>query len=553
MSEAAVSPGGSKRPSSFPRWRWTGHDNEEGRALYQERVALYGKLTFFLGVGVFVFLNGLGYVLVPEFTLALLFSFPGSWFHLGGSAVSGLVWWWASRGMRSPRSLLYVDWVGTLAMLGCYALMCWSSLEHLYDRDDLLFGLVMMLILMARALIVPSTARQTALMGTVVAVFAGVVTFRAAQLDPRHAGDVAMDVLHVAGGMAWSVLTVVTASLGSQVIYGLRAEAQAARQLGQYVLEDQIGQGGMGTVYRARHALLRRPTAVKLLSPESAGAHNLARFEREVRLTSRLTHPNTVAIYDYGRTSDGVFYYAMEHLDGLDLQEVVDRDGPQDPARVVHILAQVCGALAEAHSIGLVHRDIKPANIILADRGGVLDTAKVVDFGLVKELERQDEVALSSANTIMGTPLYMSPEAIVSPDDVDGRSDLYAVGAVAYFLLTGGPVFDGKSVIEVCGQHVHEKPLPPSRRTGRALPAELEAIVLGCLAKSPDDRPQSARQLRDRLLACGVPPWTEAQAQAWWEGASDTHRALRHGSGERRRGAATPPTLKIDLGRRAVH
>jgi serine/threonine-protein kinase len=285
----------------------------------------------------------------------------------------------------------------------------------------------------------------------------------------------------------------------------------------------------MGAVYRASHALLRRATAVKLLPPEKAGARNLARFEREVQLTAMLTHPNTVNIFDYGRTPQGVFYYAMEDLDGINLEELVIAYGPLEPARVIHILEQVCGSLSEAHAIGLVHRDIKPANIILCERGGIADTAKVVDFGLVKDIgaPQNGGSGLSQINTLLGTPLYMAPETITAPDRIDARSDLYALGAVAYFLLTGEPPFVGASVLEVCAKHLHETPLAPSLRLGRPLPPDLEAIVLACLAKKPEARPESAAVLGEALLACDLPRWSAAQARAWWDQEGAHARSIR--------------------------
>ena len=311
----------------------------------------------------------------------------------------------------------------------------------------------------------------------------------------------------------WLLAAITIATAGSAVTYGLRREVRHARQLGQYTLEEKLGEGGMGVVYRGRHAMLRRPTAVKLLRPERMGEASLRRFEREVQLTAGLSHPNTVSVFDFGRTPDGVFYYAMEYLDGLTLDELVAGDGPQPPARVVHVLRQVLGALAEAHGIGLVHRDVKPGNVMLCERGGLPDVAKVLDFGLVKDLE--DESGLSHEAALVGTPHYLAPEAIRSPG-ADARSDLYAVGAVAYFLLTGQHVFEGRTVIEICGHHLHTTPVPPSDRLGRALPKALEAWVLACLAKDPARRPQTAAQAVAALERCAVSSWTDDEARSWW-------------------------------------
>jgi serine/threonine protein kinase len=288
------------------------------------------------------------------------------------------------------------------------------------------------------------------------------------------------------------------------------------RRLGQYILGEKIGQGGMGSIYRARHAHLRRPAAIKVLPQGVADASAFARFEREVQHTSFLTHPNTVSIYDYGYTEEGVFYYAMEYLDGLDLQALVEKFGPQDPSRVAHWLGQVAGALGEAHASGLVHRDVKPANVVVCERGGKADVAKVVDFGLVKALEAGADPGITATNAVLGTPLYMAPESIVSPDRVDARADIYALGALGYFLLTGEPVFTGRSVLEICSQQLCTVPVAPSTRISRDLPHDLEALLLKCLSKKPEDRPQSADDFCEELRACSIEPWTEADARAWW-------------------------------------
>jgi eukaryotic-like serine/threonine-protein kinase len=291
-----------------------------------------------------------------------------------------------------------------------------------------------------------------------------------------------------------------------------------ARRLGQYTLEEKIGEGAAGTVYRAHHAMLRRPTAIKLLQTEKTGPDAIARFEREVQITSQLTHPNTVAIFDYGRTPEGIFYYAMEYLEGINLEKLVNDFGPQPEGRVIAILRQMCGSLAEAHSMGLIHRDIKPANILLTARGGQYDVVKVLDFGLVKAIDQEKVKTLTAHNAVVGTPLYLAPEAIQNSDRVDLRSDLYAVGAVGYFLLTGQRVFDGETVIDVCMQQLKATPIPPSTRLGRPVSVELEQTILWCLEKQREKRPQTALDLSRRLLACEVEhPWTDEMAQEWWK------------------------------------
>jgi tRNA A-37 threonylcarbamoyl transferase component Bud32 len=306
-----------------------------------------------------------------------------------------------------------------------------------------------------------------------------------------------------------------------QVVWRRRlTEAELkARQLGQYQLREKIGEGGMGVVYKAHHALLRRETALKLLMPDKADAVSIQRFEREVRLTSRLMHPNTIQIYDYGHTPEGIFYYAMEYLEGLNLGELVQGYGPQPEGRVANLLIQVCESLAEAHTAGLVHRDIKPANIFVSDRGGVPDMVKVLDFGLVRTVTSPEDPAILAADSeiLVGTPNYMSPEAVENSANTDARSDLYAVGAVGYYLLTGQGVFDGETLEEICRRRLEEKPVPPTAKVGRPICPHLEAVILRCLERDPQARPQSAHELIALLAASPcIVDWNVEQRAAWW-------------------------------------
>lgn len=292
------------------------------------------------------------------------------------------------------------------------------------------------------------------------------------------------------------------------------------KQLGQYTLEEKIGEGGMGVVYRARHALMRRDTAVKLLLPARADAAAIARFEREVCLTCQLTHPSTIQVYDYGHTPDGIFYYAMEYLNGVNLHDLVARYGVQPEGRVIYILIQICDSLAEAHALGLIHRDIKPGNIFLCRRGGVPDCIKVLDFGLVREYHAgtEDAITLARENLIEGTPWFMPPEAIQGDVPADPRSDLYSLGALGYFLLTGQYVFDAPSIAEIHDQQLKAVPLPPSHRTSQPVSGEMDRLLLRCLEKDMGARPQSALDLRAQLLTlAAAAEWTPENRSAWWE------------------------------------
>jgi hypothetical protein len=323
------------------------------------------------------------------------------------------------------------------------------------------------------------------------------------------------------GLFALLVLSAIAIFVFTILLARSRREAQkhaiAAQQIGQYRLEQKLGAGGMGVVYKGQHAMLRRPTAIKMLDVDKVNEGSIQRFEREVQITSQLNNPHTVAIYDFGRTPEGVFYYAMEFLDGIDLQSLVERYGPQPVPRVIHILLQVCSSLYEAHSLGLVHRDIKPANIMLNRRGGEPDVVKVLDFGLVKATDEQQQAGLTQQASLTGTPLYMSPEAIQLPNSVDARSDIYAVGAVGYFLLTGQPVFEADNVVDLCQKHVTTPPAPPSDRVRTSIPPELEAALLACLEKSRAKRPQTARDLAALISRCAeATAWSIEDSDAWW-------------------------------------
>jgi serine/threonine protein kinase len=350
----------------------------------------------------------------------------------------------------------------------------------------------------------------------------------------------------LAGGL---LLVAAAIALSSRRIYGLQRQVRRAERLGQYTLADKIGEGGMGAVYTARHAFLRRPTAVKLIRSGHANPAMLARFEREVQLTSQLTHPNTIAIYDYGRTPEGIFYYAMEYLPGLPLDRVIRDDGPQPEARVVHVVKQICASLAEAHRISLVHRDVKPANVMLCERGGTYDVVKVLDFGLVKELNAANDPGVTTLEDVVGTPLYMAPEGVVTATNVTPRSDVYAVGAVAYALLTGQNVFSGKSAVEVIGHHLHTAPVPPSQRLGAPVSPVLERLILACLAKRPEDRPADAGAVLTALDDdWNGAAWTQRQARVWWETRAPSMLAARRAAEE---SLSRGPMLEVDVASRA--
>ena len=528
-------------------------DTEEGRSFLQERLSLYGKVCFFLSFGLYLLMNLLN-TFLGNMPWNVWITDLKNILHLTIGAIFLAIYLICRAGTRSHLQLALVDLIGVLLVGGILGVNCWALTAS--GGNDYMAIIGVTNVLLARAVIVPSSAQHTLFAGVVcmtpavLGIYLGSVAAEAAtapdlHLSPEHSTAILA---------SWGVLALVISTVASRIIYGLQQEVREARQFGQYTLEERIGSGGMGEVYRASHALLRRPTAVKLLRPENAGERSLARFEREVQLTSQLTHPNTVAVYDFGHTPEGTFYYAMEYLDGLNLDQLVVVDGMQPASRVIHILKQVCASLEEAHQIELIHRDIKPGNIIICKRGGIQDVAKVVDFGLVKNIDRQNEATISSVDTITGTPMYLSPEAIVHPGDVDARSDLYAVGAVGYFLLTGQHLFDSDNFMEICSNHLHTVPIRPSARLGKTVPEDIEGLIMMCLEKAPEARPESARALRQALESCkDSGSWTAEDAGAWWEEKADAIKTLmsavapKRSAGEVTTAEKPPPTRSIGV------
>ena len=324
------------------------------------------------------------------------------------------------------------------------------------------------------------------------------------------------------------LLVVLLGYVCARVVYDLGKEVTRAQDLGSYHLVEKLGEGGMGEVWRARHRLLARPAAIKLIRPSSAGnggeaSSAVRRFEREAQVTAQLRSPHTVELWDFGVADDGGFYYVMELLDGLDLQALVDRYGPVPAERAIYLLRQLCHSLAEAESKGLVHRDIKPSNIFVCRYGGDFDFVKVLDFGIVKAAQTSSSLTIlaTGSNLVQGTPAFIAPEQALGGDGIDSRADIYATGCVAYWLLTGKLVFEADTAMRTLLHHAHTPPTPPSERSELPIPPALDQLVLSCLAKNPADRPQSAGELSRRLAAISSQAaWSEERARDWWS----THR-----------------------------
>ncbi len=507
---------------------------EESRAFLQARLAALFKLMFWSLVALVGFLWGL-YTAdeadAPEQrNLVYLIACTGL-------AAMAFIWRvLLVRRRLSVEALYRIDLAYALGIGGAFGAAAY--LQSDLRASGYLSVVYSTFTVFARALIVPSSGRRTAITSAMTML---PMTAAASALAIMTEQDVPGPMYFI-GYLLFCIVPTVLAAAGSSIIYGLRRQVTAAQQLGQYTLDRKIGEGGMGAVYLAHHVMLRRPTAVKLVLPGRVGRESLERFAREVHHMSKLTHPNTALVYDYGRSADGIFYYAMEYLGGgIDLERLVREEGPQPSGRVVNILAQVCGALHEAHQTAIIHRDIKPANLILCERGGAPDVAKVVDFGLANEVATDGG---SRTQVILGTPAYLAPEAITDPSSIGPSIDLYALGAVGYFLLTGAHVFEG-TTRELCHQQVSATPRAPSEALPGCASPELDALILRCLAKSPAERFASALDLRTHLRSVPVTGWDDAAARRWWEAFRGAHVAT----------ASAMPALRIsvDLVERVVH
>jgi len=438
------------------------------------------------------------------------------WLGAGITAtvISLAIAWVAFREMAAPERLLDIGLLYEVAMALCIALGFHAvpADPHSLSRG---WSAVAVWIL-AYPLIVPGTRGKPL-----------VATIAAAAMDP-----VGLAVRVLAGNPApsfarFTVLFLPTfastavAIIASRIVYALSVEAGRGHEMGSYNLEEMLGRGGMGEVWKASHRLLARSAAIKLIRADNLGSDArewLKRFEREARATAGLRSPHTVDIYDYGTTEDGTFYYVMELLEGFDLETLVTEFGAVPPERAVHILSQACHSLAEAHQGGLIHRDVKPANIYVCRYGLDWDFVKLLDFGLVKTTGVPDDRRqLTLAGVIAGTPQYMPPEIGMGNPDIDWRADIYALGCVGYWLLTGQAVFDGATPMQIVMAHVQTAPVPLSQRASQKVPRELEQLVMACLRKDPNDRPQTMQELATALKAIALEhPWTQERARRWW-------------------------------------
>jgi len=430
------------------------------------------------------------------------------------------LYYYAGHTRREPQFILNLGlayMVLTAAALGIIT-HWWDTPVDPHTKIQPTISWIGVVILMFAA-VVPSSTRKTVTAGLIAASMGPIGMFISKARGIWDFGPwINAFLMHYPDYLLVGVALVI-----ARVVTRLGQQVSKAREMGSYQLGDLLKRGGMGEIYKATHTMLARPAAIKLIRPEMLGGENgedaqiaVKRFHREAEAAANLRSPHTVELFDFGVTEDQTLYFVMELLQGMDLETMVKNHGPLPAARVIHILRQACESLEEAHARGLVHRDIKPANIHVGHVGIRDDYVKVLDFGLVKSVATSSEVSLGTAvGRTPGTPAYMAPEMALG-ETVDGRSDIYALGCVAYYLLTGKLVFEAENTFQMVAKHLNHRPVPPSERGGVAVPEDLERLVLSCLAKSPEARPQSAAELSQSLARIDIEPWTDAQASEWW-------------------------------------
>ncbi len=501
----------------------------------EERELLTGRCRLVFGLGVAISLTLIllsrGFINRPQLAANALESLE-TWFDAGHLLSFALAFGSLFIGTPSVRRLQ----VTAFAVLAVNIVLVVFSMGVI--RPDYPPELAIALLLFIPAAVIPWRVGYQVSLGTIgvatpalAQVFSYAFMPQAREYWAGIGGQAAFQNHLVVMGVGLLILAA-TSVLVTRTLYSLRRKAHRARQLGNYTIERKMGRGGMGEVFVARHARMCRPSAVKVLRVSgSLDLDALARFEREVQLSSSLTHPNTITIFDFGRAGQNTFYYAMEYLEGLDLQRLVKRFGPLGAERTIFLLTQVCGSLAEAHGRQIVHRDMKPANIFVTERGGLFDYVKVLDFGLAKHVDSGDGEGVTKAGLILGTPEYMAPEAIRDEGRVDTRADLYGLGAVAYFLLTGQPPFQCRTQLQTLVDQVRKPPVPPSEVTEIEIPVELESIVLKCLEKWPEERYQKVEEIDAALRSVPLEEtWNLDQAREWWTLHSEVARPVLYES-----------------------
>lgn len=434
--------------------------------------------------------------------------------------------------LRVLELVIYGAFCIQLVVMMMTRMSSYAAIPEVGSVGSVRFGYVgaFAVLIAAYGIFVPNSWKRGAAVIVPMAILPYLMIWISGQMDPNVAA--AFEQISYASPIPVTAMAAIVSIYGTHVINGVRREAFKARQLGQYQLGEKLGEGGMGEVFEAEHVLLKRRCAIKLIKPEDdADTEALAKFEKEVKATAKLTHWNTVDIFDYGHTDDGTFYYVMELLPGMTLESLIKAYGALPSGRVVYLLRQLCGALNEAHSMSLIHRDLKPANVFVSERGGKNDVVKILDFGLVKEQVVAGDDAVGNRQGFCGTPLFMSPEQAAFYDQVDQRSDIYSIGCMAYYALTGKPPFDGPATTDILVAHASDAPVAPSTYTPE-IDVGLQSCLLRCLEKNPEDRFQSVSELAEALEQCQCAShWTDERASSWWAKAG---------------GPQNPPSLSSD-------